>query len=153
MKKLTAVFSVIFLLAGCSAGGNKPVVPSQDKNVTVNSGEYKSVANDEIKKSDEEFESVAYEKAAALLEDSKVIIIDVRSKEPYSEGHIPNAKNIPLKELEEKITQLNKNDIYLIVCKTGKTSETASSLLAKNGFKQIYNLSGGMDSWEGEVVN
>lgn len=153
MRRLTVVMTVIFLLAGCSAGGNKPLVSDQDQKVTVNSGEYKSTTSEDGKEANEKFESVAYEEAAALLENSEVIIIDVRGKELYSEGHIPNAENIPMKELEAKLMELNKSKKYLIVCKTGKTSETASTLLSKNGFIQVYNLTGGMDGWKGKVVN
>ncbi|MCL6572807.1 MAG: rhodanese-like domain-containing protein, partial [Bacillus sp. (in: Bacteria)] len=117
---------------------------------TVNTGEYKSVSEETVSK---QFKSITSDEAKEMISDGKVFILDVRSQEGFSESHLANAQNIPLKELEAKISELDKNETYLIVCKTGKTSEMASTLLAENGYKNIFNLSGGMDTWNGEVVD
>lgn len=148
MKKLSLFLLAFFILAGCSVG-------DQDGGKKTNSGEYKSKAaqkNDGQAASVAKFKNVTINEAKEMIASEQVQIIDVRSQEMYKEGHIPNAKNIPLKELAANETDLDKNETYLIVCKTGKTSETASKQLTKSGFKNINNMSEGMDAWTGEVV-
>lgn len=153
MKRLTILLIITLLLGGCSeientadkAGGTTDKAP-------VSEG-YSPDKNDEKAVTGEEFKTITAEEAMEMIAAGGIQIIDVRSEEGYSESHIPNAQNIPLKEMEENDIELDKNGTYLIVCKVGKTSEKASKLLAENGYKNIYNLSGGMDGWKGEVVN
>ncbi|WP_232233725.1 rhodanese-like domain-containing protein [Bacillus sp. J33] len=78
-------------------------------------------------------------------------MIDVRFEEEYAEGHIPGAALIPLPVLEEKIDQLDKEKLYLVVCRSGTRSAQASQLLADNGFKKIYNMENGMNEWSFET--
>jgi rhodanese-related sulfurtransferase len=49
-------------------------------------------------------------------------------------------------------SELDKNEKYILVCRSGNRSATASKLLIEKGFKEIYNLSGGMNGWSGEVI-
>ncbi|MGJ7922136.1 rhodanese-like domain-containing protein [Neobacillus sp. LXY-4] len=151
MKRLTILFIAILLLSGCAPGENK--AETSDKgNVKISSGgEYKPKTDAEEKEkstADADFKTINSEEAKKMIASSEVQIIDVRSPELYAEAHLPNAQNIPLKDLEAKQAELDKETTYLIICKTGKTSEEASKLLAQNGFKNIYNISGGMESWE-----
>jgi rhodanese-related sulfurtransferase len=148
MKKLSLFLLAFLILAGCSVG-------DQDEGKKTNSGEYKSKAaqkDDGQAASVAKFKNVTINEAKEMIASEQVQIIDVRSQEMYKEGHIPNAKNIPLKELAANEKDLDKNETYLIVCKTGKTSETASKQLTESGFKNINNMSEGMDAWTGEVV-
>ena len=149
MKRLSLLLLALLVLGGCSAADQT----EEKKN--KNSGEYKAQAEEKIDKktvSKTEFKNVTITEAQELITTGEVHIIDVRSQEMYTAGHIPNAKNIPLKELAANETELDKNATYLIVCKTGKTSETASQQLIASGFKNINNMSQGMDAWTGEVV-
>ncbi|SEM69949.1 Rhodanese-related sulfurtransferase [Mesobacillus persicus] len=140
MKRFMVLLMATFIIGGCSA-----------QEVTSEKSEYKSVTSDDNK--ERNFKDVTSEEAIDMLTDPEINILDVRSPEGFSEGHIPNAESIPLKELEASYSTLDKTKTYLIVCKAGKTSETASTLLAENGFENIYNLTGGMDRWTGEVIN
>lgn len=146
MRKFYLLLFVMVLLAGCSG--------EQANEKATKSSEFKSSANldEEAEEAGEQFKNVSVEEAEAMIAAGEVHIIDVRSNEMYAEGHLKGAENIPLKELEAKQANLNKEKPYLIVCKTGKTSETASKQLTQSGFKQISNLTLGMDAWDGEVV-
>ncbi|WP_455537941.1 rhodanese-like domain-containing protein [Terrisporobacter sp.] len=88
-----------------------------------------------------------------ILNNSNVLILDVRNQNEYGRGHIPNAVNIPLDELPRKLSQINsyKNDEIVVYCAFGGRSLKAADILSKNGFKKIYNLSGGISSYKGKL--
>lgn len=150
------LIATLLLLAGCSSGENKEVSSKKVEKETTNSGDFKSYTSEQKKEetaNSGKYTTITSDKAKDLLTKGNITIIDVRKQESFSESHIPNAQNIPLNELGAKQAEMDKNVTYLIVCKSGKTSETACKLLAENGFSYLYNLSGGMDGWTGDVVN
>ncbi|HAQ08227.1 MAG TPA: rhodanese-like domain-containing protein [Bacillus bacterium] len=153
MKRLTILLIITLLLGGCSDIEDKADKAEGTTGEAPATEGYSPDIDDENTVDGEEFKTITAEEAIEMIEAGGIEIIDVRSEEGYSESHIPNAQNIPLKEMEENGIELDKNGTYLIVCKVGKTSEKASKLLAESGYKNIYNLSGGMDGWQGEVVN
>lgn len=71
-------------------------------------------------------------------------IIDVRNHGEWSSGIIENAKLIALGELEKKLHTLNKDHSYFIHCAGGYRSMMATSILQKNGFKNVTNVRGGI---------
>ncbi|MFL9830854.1 rhodanese-like domain-containing protein [Flavobacterium sp. ST-87] len=80
-------------------------------------------------------------------------IIDVRTPEEFTEGHIDTAQNINW--LGDQFTQnaekLNKDKPVYVYCRSGKRSLKASEKLAELGFKEIYNLDGGYLKWKAET--
>ncbi|CAM3803526.1 rhodanese-like domain-containing protein [Mesobacillus zeae] len=101
--------------------------------------------------SDSDYRNITADKAKNMVEEGQVEVIDVRTPAEFKEGHIPGAESIPLKELGEKLTSLDRKGNYLIVCKGGGRSADASTLLNDENFKNIYNMTGGMDDWNGEI--
>ncbi|WP_368658541.1 sulfurtransferase TusA family protein [Metabacillus halosaccharovorans] len=78
-----------------------------------------------------------------------IVVIDVRESAEYAFNHIPNAISIPLGELDERISELDKeHDIY-VVCRTGSRSDLASQKLAEKGFTKVNNVVPGMSAWSG----
>jgi rhodanese-related sulfurtransferase len=77
------------------------------------------------------------------------LIIDVRTKEEYKEGHIDGSLNIPLNEIEKAMSWLMKDVPIILVCASGSRSAFAKNLLDENGYEKVYN--GG--SWDdfGEI--
>jgi rhodanese-related sulfurtransferase len=150
MKISHVLLAVVFLLTSCSNNGTfTDTVKEPEK---TDKSKYISVSTETTDTKSKQFKSVSSVEAEKMISDGKVLVIDVRSPESFLESHLPSAQNIPLKEIEAKNFNLDKNESYLIVCKAGKTSEIASTLLSENGFKNINNLIGGMDSWTGSVV-
>jgi rhodanese-related sulfurtransferase len=96
-------------------------------------------------------QNISVQEAQDLLLKDGVIILDVRTPEEYASGHIPNTELVPLQVLDGMAEELDKNATYLIVCRSGNRSQQASDLLVNNGFKQIYNMTGGMNEWTGDV--
>ncbi len=82
-----------------------------------------------------------------------ILILDVRTREEFSDGHIKGALNIPVDELERRLDELKryKNFEVIVYCRSGARSKRASEILVKNGFKRVYNLTGGILEWKKEI--
>jgi phage shock protein E len=71
------------------------------------------------------------------------IILDVRSKNEFSSGHIKGATNIPVDVLKNNLTQLkDKNKTIITCCASGMRSASAKNILKTNGFTNVYNGGG-----------
>ncbi len=79
-----------------------------------------------------------------------VTVLDVREPAEYAFGHIPGAINIPLGELDERLSELNQDQEVYVVCRTGSRSDLASQKLANQGHN-AYNVIPGMKEWSGET--
>ncbi|WP_045521654.1 rhodanese-like domain-containing protein [Neobacillus niacini] len=80
----------------------------------------------------------------------KLNIIDVREVGEVATGKIPLAINIPLGLIEFKKQDLDKNENYIIVCRSGGRSAQAVAFLESYGYN-VTNMDGGMMAWEGEL--
>lgn len=78
-------------------------------------------------------------------------MIDVREAAEFAFNHIPNAISIPLGELEERINELNKQDVIYVVCRTGNRSDLAAQKLTEMGFTNVINVVYGMSQWTGKT--
>lgn len=95
---------------------------------------------------------VTIKEAEILIEQGEVVIIDVRTLEEYQQEHIPNAKLYPLENIERWARRLNPSKKYLLVCNSARRTAIAAEFLAAHGFRNMYNMLGGMNEWEGDVV-
>lgn len=87
----------------------------------------------------------------ALLNEGKALdIIDVREVDEVAAGKIPGAVNIPLGLIEFRMNELDKSKEYIMVCRSGGRSGSASQFLESYGYK-VINMTGGMLSWEGKT--
>lgn len=87
--------------------------------------------------------------ATLLINREDALVLDVRDPAEFAGGHIPEAKNVPLAKLGERISELAqyKDRPIVVVCASGMRSATACNQLAKAGFTQVKNLDGGMGRW------
>jgi len=74
-------------------------------------------------------------------------ILDIRENTVYEEAHIPGAINIPLKELGYRLFTLDKAKDIIVYCNVGLQSKVACQILVNAGFKDVYNLTGGLKEW------
>ncbi|MFP4456896.1 MAG: MBL fold metallo-hydrolase [Clostridia bacterium] len=86
--------------------------------------------------------------AIELVEDNDYIVIDTREKSVFSEFHIPDAINISSPDLRERYTELDMEKDYLLICKSGNSSNMGASILKMKGFDNISVIAGGMKSYE-----
>lgn len=85
--------------------------------------------------------------ATRLINDTGAIVVDVRPQAEFAAGHLPNARNIPLAELEKRVGELPANKPVLVCCTSGATSSRAAGVLRKAGRKDVFNLAGGLSGW------
>lgn len=134
MRYLTAVmtFAIVFVSVGCSGGSanidNPPPVAAVMAKVN----------------------EMSPSETVPKVEAAYSQFVDVRTPEEYSSGHAIRAINIPLNELEGKLDRLEKNEPVYLICETGRRSKLAGDILAKNGFKWIFSVDGGMARWRAE---
>ncbi len=89
--------------------------------------------------------------AVQLMNREKAVVVDVCSAEEFAGGHVVGAKNIPLGELEAKLSAAikNKSTPVILVCASGMRSRRAVSVAKNLGFEKAYSLTGGMGAWRG----
>ena len=83
--------------------------------------------------------------------ESNGLILDVREAAEYAFGRIPGAKSIPMGELADRLSELNKDETIYVICRTGTRSDMAAQQLAAAGFTNIFNVLPGMSGYEGEL--
>ncbi|MBW2938930.1 rhodanese-like domain-containing protein [Aureisphaera sp. CAU 1614] len=90
-----------------------------------------------------------------LENDANAVVLDVRTNAEVAEGMIPNAQQIDIMNAAnfmEKVKQLDTSKNYYIYCRSGGRSAQACMIMNSLGFKNTYNLIGGMMQWNGETV-
>ena len=89
----------------------------------------------------------------SLLNNDDVVILDVRNPGEFRNGHIPDAINIPLNDIQGRLAEINsyRNKIVIVYSASGGRSSVALDFLTKSSFKEIYNLKGGIHSYNGRI--
>jgi len=77
-------------------------------------------------------------------------LLDVRQPGEYEEEHIPGATLIPLPRLNDQYEKLDPEKPTLVHCAIGGRSRVAAQLLSGRGFKEVYNLAGGINAYKGQ---
>jgi phage shock protein E len=85
-----------------------------------------------------------------FLEDhpKDIVLVDVRTSEEFGAGHLQNAQNINLFDVdfENKFSVINKDETIYVYCKVGGRSAKAQEKLLALGYKKVINLEGGYDA-------
>ncbi|CAN5408271.1 rhodanese-like domain-containing protein [soil metagenome] len=87
------------------------------------------------------------ELAHKLAADPELRVIDVRRAGEYASGHVPQAKNISLSELEQRLEAVERGVKTAVICAGGYRSSMATSLLKRHGIDELYNVIGGTTAW------
>lgn len=82
--------------------------------------------------------------------DNNSILIDVRTKEELDEIKIEGVINIDFysDEFKNYLLKLDKYKTYYLICRSGRRSGLATIFMRDNGFKEVYNIKGGMVEWQ-----
>ncbi len=88
--------------------------------------------------------------AVTKMNSDDTVVIDTREPHEYIKGHIENSINIPLGKFDEQLSSLEqyKDKTIIVVCQSGTRSVPACKSLTKAGFEKVFNITGGMQSWE-----
>ena len=90
-----------------------------------------------------------------LENDDNAFVLDVRTPEEIEEGAIPNFTNIDIylgQGFLDGLEELDKSKNYYVYCRSGNRSAQACAIMNSIGIENTYNLMGGFNEWEGEVV-
>jgi hydroxyacylglutathione hydrolase len=92
---------------------------------------------------------VSVEQLKQQMANSDLQIVDVRRPAEYVNGHVPRAFNAPLANLDKSLRPLplEKDKLTAVICAGGYRSSAAASLLQKQGFSNLLNVSGGTGAW------
>ncbi len=94
-----------------------------------------------------QYVDVSVQQAKEMIDRGEVFIMDVRTQEEYDAGHIKGSTLIPVQVLDKRLNELPRDRKILIYCRSGHRSIQASEILVNNGFKEIYNMKGGITEW------
>ncbi len=79
--------------------------------------------------------------------DVDFVLLDVRAPLEYEDNHIVGAINVPVAELRTRYHELNKDKTTVLVCSSGNRSSLGASILEQHGFRDLYNVAGGMSGY------
>ena len=121
----------IFLVAVCAASGGMLLWPLLQK--VIGGGK-----------------EVSVQQAVQLINRRDALVLDVRDASEYAGGHIPNARHIPMADMEKRVKELEKfkQRPVILICRSGARSGAASAILRKHGFDEAFSLKGGVLSWQ-----
>ncbi|MDM7941183.1 MAG: rhodanese-like domain-containing protein [Hydrogenophaga sp.] len=87
--------------------------------------------------------------AVQLMNRDKAVVVDVSEPAEFAAGHVIGAKNVPLADLEAKLTGAVKNKAtpLILVCATGARANRAVATAKKLGYENAQSLTGGMGAW------
>jgi rhodanese-related sulfurtransferase len=89
-------------------------------------------------------------KQAQIMNKEGALLLDVREPDEFSAGHAPNAKLIPLGQLNARLQEIAeyKDKPIVVICRSGRRSGIAVGQLQAAGFTQVSNVKGGIHEWE-----
>jgi rhodanese-related sulfurtransferase len=96
--------------------------------------------------------SVSPAEATRLINKEGATVVDIRPKKEWDAGRITGALNIPLADLDRRISEIkaDKEKPLIVVCNMGQAAGTATRKLKAAGFRQAIRLQGGMTEWRGQ---
>ena len=137
MKKVVAVAvacSIAFFLVGAVRAGEDTARSPQ--------------GTADRKKIDDKISISPLEAKQLIDREKNVQLIDVRSSSEFKQGAIEGSRNIPFIDIMEGRHTLSKDAPIILVCSIGGRSYAAGQILLEKGYRKVYNLDGGIDSWQ-----
>lgn len=103
-----------------------------------------NIIADKLKK----YEDIDASAATELMDDDNLIILDVREQKERKAGYIKGDVHIPLSDVKNQLSKLDKNKSILVYCRSGSRSAHIAGLLTRNEYEKVYNLKGGIQAWK-----
>ena len=98
--------------------------------------------------------TISAQEVVNLVNQEGAVILDIRDKAEFEQGHIVDAINIPYTNLDARVDELQKyqDKPLVIACKMGQHSGAAGTALRKAGFENVSRLRGGITEWRGQSL-
>ena len=90
---------------------------------------------------------ISFDEFYQLYQNEQLSLVDVREVEEFEALHFEGARNFPLSQLADTYKQLDKDQLYYMICKSGMRSARACQFLAEQGY-EVINVQGGMNALE-----
>ncbi|WP_139689386.1 rhodanese-like domain-containing protein [Streptococcus oralis] len=90
---------------------------------------------------------ISFDAFYQLYQNSSLSVLDVREVDEFESLHLEGARNLPLSQLADTYEQLDKDQLYYVICKSGMRSARACQFLAEQGY-DVINVQGGMTAFE-----
>jgi rhodanese-related sulfurtransferase len=74
-------------------------------------------------------------------------LLDVRESDEWSAGHPPGAHHVPMREIPVRLPEVPQDRDVVVVCRVGARSGQVVAFLAANGWRNVRNLTGGLEAW------
>ena len=99
--------------------------------------------------------SINYNEYLELSKKNKFQLIDVRTNDEFNTNRLTNAININFHDsvFLKRFEKFNKEDNILLYCRSGRRSLLGAEILAKNGYKKIYDLKGGVINIDKSILD
>ena len=140
---LLMVIVIAIISAGCSA-----VTPAASPSTTTVTSQPSTTASPVVI-NEVISAQAAYDMIQSNRNNTDFIIVDVRTQGEYSAGHVAGATmiDIYLPDFQSKVSALDRNKKYLVYCMTGIRSAQAVKTMKDLGFREVYDLGGGINQW------
>jgi rhodanese-related sulfurtransferase len=85
-----------------------------------------------------------------LNQQGATLVLDVSDDKDFAAGHLPKARNIPMRQLSERVGEIGKfkEKTVLVTSRNVMKANAASRFLKRAGFKAVYQLKGGVNAWQ-----
>ncbi len=134
-------YAVIAVLVVIAAGFVWNTVQSRSNDVIVSNGAKPIATHQRI--------SPAQYQTTFVQPHKSHLLVDVRTPEEFASGHIPGAINISLQSLPQRMKELPQDQSIVVYCRSGSRSATATQLLTRAGYTDLYDL-GGIIAWNAQ---
>ncbi len=93
--------------------------------------------------------SVNTTEAIRMINRENALILDIREKKEFTQGHIAGAYNLPASVFDKKVSEIDRHKAHpvVVVCKMGTSAGSIAKTLKKRGFENVVRLTGGMSEW------
>ncbi|HAT4234543.1 rhodanese-like domain-containing protein [Clostridium perfringens] len=148
MKRISLLLLSLTLTASLFVGCGNNNTENKDANTQTSSESSSETQSEAVSK------DISIDESKKLINDGEVtLILDVRNEDEFAEGHLKNAIQIPVKELKENLSDIEKfkDELVLVYCRSGKRSAEAVDILKENGFKNLVHMKDGISKWDEEV--
>ncbi|MDB2039331.1 rhodanese-like domain-containing protein [Clostridium perfringens] len=148
MKRISLLLLSLTLTASLFVGCGNNNTENKDANTQTSSESSSETQSEAVSK------DISIDESKKLINYGEVtLILDVRNEDEFAEGHLKNAIQIPVKELKENLSDIEKfkDELVLVYCRSGKRSAEAVDILKENGFKNLVHMKDGISKWDGEV--
>ena len=148
MKRISLLLLSLTLTASLFVGCGNNNTENKYANTQTSSESSSETQSEAVSK------DISIDESKKLINDGEVtLILDVRNEDEFAEGHLKNAIQIPVKELKENLSDIEKfkDELVLVYCRSGKRSAEAVDILKENGFKNLVHMKDGISKWDGEV--